>query len=179
MDKSLYNTPSEWNNLRKPINRISWDELFLSIAFKVAERSHDAQTHCGAVIVNGKDIIATGYNGFMRNIDDSVLPNMRPAKYDWMIHAEHNAILACARQGKSTLGTIMYVTGHPCQYCCQYIQQAGIQEVVWGNHQTNMQNDPKKRQMEKLIKALVRKDLKFRNVDFPSEEWVQPDHGPH
>ena len=92
------------------------------MAFDVSKRSCDGQSQCGCVLTTKThEILATGYNGFMRDIDDTRLPNLRPEKYPWMIHAEHNAILSCARQGKSTLGATAYVTGEPCIYCLQYL----------------------------------------------------------
>jgi len=119
-------------NLEHIENRPSWDKLFLEMAVLVSRRSHDAQTQCGCVLVNSdKEIVSTGYNGFIRDIDDSVLPNLRPDKYIWCLHAEHNAILNCSRQGKSTLGLTAYITGEPCLNCYQYMWQAGIRKILY------------------------------------------------
>jgi dCMP deaminase len=127
------------------IKRPDWLTQFILHAFHCSLRSHDAQTKCGAVLVDSSNtIISDGYNGFVRDIDDSVLPNCRPTcpeqvgdpnfdKYLFMIHAEHNAILNAARQGKSTLGSTAYVTGEPCCNCLQYMWQAGVVRVVYTN----------------------------------------------
>ncbi len=45
------------------MSRPDWDQYFLNIAKAVAERSSCLRNHVGAVIVNNKDIISTGYNG--------------------------------------------------------------------------------------------------------------------
>lgn len=120
------------HNKIRVTNRVSWDKMFIDICLTVAKRSHDAQTQFGAVLVNSSnEIIATGYNGFVRDIDDSVLPNLRPDKYPFMLHAEHNALLSCARQGKSTLNTKMYITGPPCLNCFQFMYQAGVTEILY------------------------------------------------
>ena len=68
-----------------------WDNMFFATATLWSRKSHDSETQCGCVLVKNKTIIATGYNGFIRGIDDFMLPNTRPAKYPFMIHAEANA----------------------------------------------------------------------------------------
>ena len=93
-----------------------WDNMFFSEAVLWSRRSHDSQTQCGCVLVKNKTVIATGYNGFMREIDDSSLPSTRPEKYPFMIHAEANAVYNCAREGKSTLGCRAYITAPAMHY---------------------------------------------------------------
>lgn len=130
----------EWKtNSRQEKKTEDWDTVFLKQAFEWAKKSHDAQTGCGAVLVT-KDhrIISTGYNGFVRNIEDNILPNLRPEKYPWMIHAEHNAILDCAYQGKSAKGATMYVTSKPCLNCYQFMYQAGVSEIVYSDNDAIM-----------------------------------------
>jgi len=145
-----------------------WDEYFLKIAFDVRERSKDAQTKCGAVIVSPhNEIMATGYNGHIRDIRDDILPNLRPDKYPFIVHAEHNAILSCARRGMATLNCKMYVTGHPCDMCLQYIWQAGIKEVIYGHNPTHMQTTDDDRAIRTEILAYLMKDLTIRHVDYP------------
>ena len=55
-----------------------WDNIFFSEAVLWSRRSHDSQTQCGCVLVKNKTSIATGYNGFMRDINDRRLPTERP-----------------------------------------------------------------------------------------------------
>lgn len=126
------NVPKE--KLRIEKNRLSWDEFFLLQALLVSLRSHDPQTQCGCVLVsNNNTILSTGYNGFIRYFDDKVLPNLRPYKYDFMIHAEHNAILNCAMNGISTNNAKAYITGMPCNNCLQYMWQAGIKKIIFSD----------------------------------------------
>ena len=122
----------EWDyKFKEGVDRIPWGDYFLSLASVVAKRSCDPQTQHGAVIVGlNKEILSTGYNGFVRGINDEVLPNLRPEKYTWMIHAEHNAILNCARNGIKLQNSTIYVTGPPCIYCLQYIYQVGITHII-------------------------------------------------
>lgn len=123
----------QWANSKVKVNRNSWDVDFILQAFLISNRSLDAQTKCGCILVRDKTIIGTGYNSFIRNIDDSVLPNIRPDKYPFMIHAEHNAILNCAKNGISCNGAKAYITGPPCCSCLQYMYQAGISEIYFLN----------------------------------------------
>jgi dCMP deaminase len=109
-------------------NRPSWTNHFLAQAFITSIRSPDSQTKCGCVIVDKetKIILGQGYNGFPRGLKDEILPDTRPEKYAWMIHAEVNAILNCCERPE---GAIAYVTTRPCFNCMLMMWQAGIEEV--------------------------------------------------
>ena len=137
-----------------PVLRKHWDVFFLEFAHKISERSIDAQTHCGCVIVDKhRHIIGTGYNSFIAGIDDSVLPNTRPEKYPFMIHAELNAILNCSKPPSDATA---YVTGHPCPHCYQCLWQVGIRCIVYNtNHHTNMQQDPKVQAISDILHILT------------------------
>lgn len=50
-------------------NRPSWDEYFMEMAEVTAKRSTCLRRQVGAVIVQDKHIIATGYNGAPRGIE--------------------------------------------------------------------------------------------------------------
>lgn len=109
-----------------------WDKIFFKTATEWSLLSPDAQTKCGCVLVTGKEILSTGYNGFMRDLDikfDKELPKKRPEKYPYMIHAEQNAIYNAARQGRQTIEATAYITGMPCGVCLQALYQAGIKEI--------------------------------------------------
>lgn len=133
--------------------------MFLIEALLWSRKSHDPQTQCGCVIVKDQTVISTGYNGFIRDIDDKVLANTRPAKYNFMIHAEINAIINCARQGKSTIGSTIYVTGQPCNTCLQYIWQAGILRIVYSDFsRIHMVNDEQSIAIHSQILKLMNPD---------------------
>jgi len=103
------------------------DKLF-KIAESVALNSPDAETKVGALLVNGKSlaILSTGYNGFLRNAPDNKLPNKRPEKYEYMLHAEVNLLINCARHGITTSDCILICTLTPCVTCTRLLWQAGI-----------------------------------------------------
>lgn len=138
-----------------------WDNMFFSNAALWSRKSHDSQTQCGCVLVRNKTIISTGYNGFMRGIDDFALPNVRPEKYPFMIHAEANAVYNAAREGQSTMGARAYVTAIPCRGCLQMLWQSGIHEIYYSNI-SSPKNDMWGRQYDLILKQVEdRIDFKF------------------
>jgi dCMP deaminase len=113
--------------------RLSWDEYFLNIAFLVAERSHDSQTKHGCVFVKNNQIISTGYNGFPGGSPDDIIPNVRPYKYDFIHHAEDNAIFQAAKLGLTLDGCVAYITGMPCCRCLPKLISVGIKKIHIGD----------------------------------------------
>lgn len=113
---------------------ITWSDYFLSIAEAVRQKSKDPNTKVGAVIV-GPDhqIISTGFNGFPRGIDETIAARWDvPLKYDFIEHAERNAIYNAARHGISLKGCSMYLSTFavPCIACSKAVIQSGIVTVV-------------------------------------------------
>ncbi len=52
-------------------------------------------------------------------------------EYGRVVHAEMEALLACARKGISTKGATIYCTTFPCHNCAKHIIAAGIERVVF------------------------------------------------
>ena len=112
---------------------MDWDTYFLQIADTVRRKSKDPSTKVGAVIVRDHRILATGFNGFARGIDETDLSRWeRPEKYLRVVHAERNAIYNAAREGTMLLGSTLYLFGMelPCIDCANGIIQAGIIRIV-------------------------------------------------
>ena len=107
-------------------------EVNMNVAEAVAQRSHDAETQVGAVLVKNDSgaIIATGFNGFVRGAPDDKLPSTRPEKYPYMRHAEENIISNCARHGISTNNCTLFCTLTPCCSCMRLLWQCGITIVI-------------------------------------------------
>ncbi len=120
-------------------DNINWDEYFMGVALLAAQRSKDPGTQVGACIVSeDKVILSTGYNGFVRGLNDAEhnwsrenVENMLGCKYDYVVHAEINAILNAG--GKSLKGATLYTKLYPCYECAKAIIQAGVSEVVYLN----------------------------------------------
>jgi dCMP deaminase len=140
-----------------------WDKIWMATAGVIATKSPDAETQVGAVIVDRDNHIKSiGFNGFMRGINDEVLPRTRPGKYPWMIHAEINAILACEHR---PVGCILYCTCSPCLSCFQLIANSGIAEIVYPKTAIcNMCDDEKTKEMLELAESLTDHYLKIRKI---------------
>lgn len=52
-------------------------------------------------------------------------------EYGRVVHAEMEAILACARNNISSKGAVMYATTFPCHNCAKHIIASGISKVVY------------------------------------------------
>lgn len=115
--------------------RPSWDEYFMSVARVVASRGTCDRAVVGAVIVKGKHILTTGYNGSPNGLPhcDEVGHQMVDGHCVRTLHAECNSIIQAAVHGVSTKGTTMYVTHSPCLSCAKMIVNAGIERVVYEN----------------------------------------------
>ncbi len=113
-------------------SRPDWDSWFMTLCFVVAQRSHDLSTKHGAILSNSKhQILGVGYNGFPRGGNDCSLPQTRPLKYRWFVHAESNCIVNSQNLLMSGDYT-MYITGMPCSACMLLMIQAGVKNVVYG-----------------------------------------------
>lgn len=104
----------------------------MDIAQTIAQRSHDAETKVGAVLVNNTSgaIVATGYNGFVRGAPDDILPNTRPDKYEYIVHAEQNLICNSAKHGISMNNCSLVCTLSPCKLCMRMLLNCGIAKVI-------------------------------------------------
>jgi dCMP deaminase len=123
------------------MKRISWDEYFMKLAEDVSSRSPDSNTKHGCVIVDASHkIVSTGYNGFPAGGNDDDLPNTRPEKYDFIIHAEMNAILNARCDLR---GCLMYITGLPCKNCLKHIVGVGIKKLIVGNRSFSSMEEEK------------------------------------
>ena len=110
-----------------------WDARYIRLAREVASWSKDPSRKIGAVAVGAKgQVLAQGYNGFPRGIDDSEERyNDRERKYGLVVHAEMNVIYNATYNGVSLDGATLYVTGLPvCSECAKGIIQVGIKRVV-------------------------------------------------
>lgn len=109
---------------------LSWEEYFMTLALVASLKSKDPSTQVGAVIIDNKTrkLVSAGYNGFPRYIDDAQIPQTRPEKYLYVVHAELNAILHAQRE---LTDCSLYATVFPCSECMKAIIQTGIKQVVY------------------------------------------------
>lgn len=146
------------------LQRISWDVYFMNIAIAVSKRSPDAETQVGAVIVDENNrIVSTGYNGFPPNVDDLKLPNVRPYKYDYIIHAEINAMLGSTMKGKT-----IYITLFPCKECAKALAAYGIKRIVY-------LNDYERGDPTFVLKYLNMCGIQIEKIDISGEVYDKQD----
>lgn len=95
------------------------------------ENATDPSTQNGAVIVapDGRPI-SYGANHLPYGVKDLPERWERPGKYQFVEHAERNAIYAAARDGMATGGQIMVCPWFACADCARGIIQAGIKTVI-------------------------------------------------
>lgn len=122
--------------------RPDWDEYFMEMAALTARRSTCLRRQVGAVIVQNKHIIATGYNGAPRGLthcgdleggclrQQLGVPSGERHELCRALHAEQNAIIQAAALGNSIEGGTIYITHQPCVICAKMIINAGIQRIV-------------------------------------------------
>lgn len=112
----------------------TWEQTWMGVAERFAQRSKDLSTKVGCVIVGpDQEQRSMGVNGIPRGVRDIVERMERPAKYLWTSHAEENAVAQAARVGVSLKGCTVYSTHLPCARCARLLIQAGIVKVVFGS----------------------------------------------
>ena len=110
------------------------DKYYIKVAQLCANNSYALKLKVGAVIVKDDQIISDGFNGTpcgFENRCETKNINGELQTLPYVLHAESNAILKCAKYGKSTNGSTLYITHSPCIECAKLIIQAGIIRVVY------------------------------------------------
>jgi dCMP deaminase len=124
------------------VDRPSWDQYFMEIAFLIAKRSTCLRRRVGAVIVRNNRILASGYNGVPSGIrhcseaggclrEKLDVPSGQRHELCRGLHAEQNAIIQAAFHGSSIQDGILYCTTMPCIVCAKMIINAGIKRIIY------------------------------------------------
>ncbi len=105
----------------------------MNIAQEVASRATCDRKHVGAVIVRGKTILSTGYNGSIRGLPhcNDVGHEMENDHCVRTIHAEANAIVQAARNGINIDNSEIYISASPCYNCFKMIANAGLKKIYY------------------------------------------------
>ena len=109
------------------------DAQDMRLALRAALRSPDPSTQNGAVLVDRRtgpvfQTIACNEPPFGLRV--TVKDWERSEKYQWVEHAERNAIYAAAKWGIATGGLKIVCPWAACADCARAIVQAGIEELV-------------------------------------------------
>jgi dCMP deaminase len=158
------------------------DEYFMRIALAVRARADCTGNRVGALIVQDRRIVATGYNGTPENMLNCSAGGCHRCAhreqypsgtgYDLCIcvHAEQNAILAAARFGIAVEGGSMYTTMRPCFGCTKEMLQAGIREVFYLHDWVHP--DPAKQAQYVQLQARFAGGLRELAIDDPDADWA-------
>ncbi|MBT3386778.1 MAG: cytidine deaminase [Desulfobacula sp.] len=121
--------------------RPSWHEYFMGICDLVASRATCTRRKVGAVLVKGKRILCTGYNGAPAKVPHCLevgclrvqlnVPSGEKHELCRGVHAEQNAIIQAAYHGIRVNGSVLYCTNQPCSICSKMIINAGIKTVYY------------------------------------------------
>jgi len=122
--------------------RPTWDEYFIAITKQVATRSTCLRRKVGAIIVNDKRILTTGYNGAPRGVKSCLeigkcmrqelgVPSGQRHEICRALHAEQNAIIQAAYYGEKIEGSHIYSTTQPCVLCAKMLINAGIKKIYY------------------------------------------------
>lgn len=94
----------------------------------------------GAVLVRGKRVLTTGYNGAPSDTKDCLelgclreelgIPSGERHEICRAIHAEQNAIIQAGLHGINIGGSIMYCTHSPCILCAKMLANAKIKSFI-------------------------------------------------
>ena len=107
-----------------------YDLAYMKMAQEWSKLSYCQRKQVGALIVKDNMIISDGYNGTPSGFENVCETKKGETKW-YVLHAEANAILKCAKHGQSCKGADLYLTLSPCKECSKLIHQAGIKRVVY------------------------------------------------
>lgn len=153
--------------------RKDWDTYFMDIAYMAATRSLCPRRQVGAVLVQGKKLLGTAYNGAPMGVEDCFEAGcMLVEEYDVMIkdgreelikkqrcvrtiHAEQNLLLFTDRHDRD--GSTVYVTDQPCWTCANMLANSGIVEIVY--HRAYPKDQ------DKVHRLMNKKGLRFKQLE--------------
>jgi len=105
-------------------------ELYMDIAFRVAEMSRCNRKRVGCVIVKNNNIISFGWNGTPAG-DDNACEDCNNSTKPNVIHAEDNALRKLTRSNESSDGATVFLTCAPCTRCSERMSDAKIKKVYY------------------------------------------------
>jgi len=109
--------------------RPEWDDIWMSVAHTISQRSIDPRHQVGSIIVtdDNTQLLALGYNGNYKGGPNEI-ESLRPGQ-SGLIHAEQNALIKLDYNNPKKKK--MYVTLSPCSHCAKMIVNANIHEVIY------------------------------------------------
>lgn len=109
------------------------DEVLLSVATVLSQRSTCSRLSVGAVLAREGRVLSTGYNGAPSGMPHCKHPQVSTEDHcRTAVHAESNTIVFAAKYGVRADGSTLYITHSPCKTCAFLIINAGVVRVVYG-----------------------------------------------
>jgi len=96
----------------------------------IALDSPDPSRQVGCVLVKNDVIIAKACNTLPDGCEHLPERLERPEKYDWVEHAERNAIYSIAASELNTTGATIYVNWFPCIDCARAVMMTKMSRLV-------------------------------------------------
>lgn len=131
-----------WDELEQEPTIEELNQLFPQLEQLAKENSDDAETQVAANIYSWVIDEFSTFNTFVNGAKG--LPNTRPDKYKYIVHAEANLVNWAARRGFSLEDKIILCTLSPCQNCIRTLFQAGVRVVYYKDryhaHNPNMED---------------------------------------
>lgn len=123
------------------MERASWTDYFMSIAFLVSGRSTCLRRSVGALAARDKRILATGYNGAPTGLahcldvgclrKDLGIPSGQRHEICRGLHAEQNVVIQAAINGINISEADFYCTTHPCVLCAKILINCKIRKLYY------------------------------------------------
>jgi dCMP deaminase len=107
------------------------DLEYLRLAYQYAAQwSDDPDTQNGSVLLTSRGYTSYGANRVPYGVTKTDGRRSRPAKYQWIEHAERDAIYAAASSGLCVHKSTLYCPWFACPDCARAIIQSGVSVVV-------------------------------------------------
>ncbi len=113
----------------------------MSITKLVAQRSTCLRRKVGAILVKGKRILCTGYNGAPAGLQHCLeigclrerlgVKSGQRHELCRALHAEQNVLIQAAFHGIAVEGAVLYCTNLPCSICTKMLINAGIRKIYY------------------------------------------------
>jgi deoxycytidylate deaminase len=143
-------------------------------------RSKDPNTKVGACVYHPRSgATFLGYNGFpvgvpdLRSVWDQRDRSRTPNKYQYVVHAETNAIRRALSVFSDLAECLLYVTHFPCHHCMKdSIIPSGLKSVVYMNP---VPVDPVTDDLARVAKVTLQKcRTEFTLNDQTLRDWREP-----
>ena len=144
-----------------------WDNRYMELAKAISTWSKDPSKKIGAIAIGSKgQVLAQGYNGFPRGIDDADdRLNDRETKYKYVVHAEMNLIYNATFNGISLDGSTIYIYGLPlCSECAKGLIQVGVKRIVMSKDSLEDVNDKWLDSFELTVQLLNESGIHWKTV---------------